>query len=94
MNKYKFFLDPLKAEQWINEMQNKGYRLTDISMDFIYKFEETSEDYITRVDYQEMMSIPKYEEYLSIHEEFGWKHIRGGRFGAMTQVWSKKTGRQ
>lgn len=37
MNKYKFFLDPLKAEQWINEMQNKGYRLTDISMDFIYK---------------------------------------------------------
>lgn len=71
-------------------MQNKGYRLTDISMDFIYKFEETSEDYITRVDYQEMMSIPKYEEYFSIHEEFGWKHIRGGRFGAITQVWSKK----
>src|SRR5699024_9990235 len=90
MNKYKFFLDPLKEEQWINEMQSKGYRLTDISMDFIYKFEKTSDDYVTRVDYQEYMNKSRYEEYISIHEEFGWAHIRGGRFGAMTQVWSKK----
>lgn len=89
MNKYKFFIDPLNEEQWINEMQNKGYRLTDISLDFIYKFEESSEEYVTRVDYQEQMSKSKFEEYISIHEEFGWEHIRGGRFGLMTQVWSK-----
>lgn len=89
MNKYKFFIDPLKEEQWINQIQNKGYRLTDISLDLIYKFEKTSEDYVTRVDYQEQMSQSKFEEYISIHEEFGWNHIRGGRFGAMTQVWSK-----
>ncbi len=90
MNKYKFFIDPLKEEQWINEMQNEGCRLTDISLDFIYKFEETAEDYVTRVDFQEYMNESKFEEYISIHEEFGWEHIRGGRFGAMTQVWSKK----
>lgn len=90
MNKYKFFIDPLKEEQWINTMQNKGYRLTDISLDLIYKFEKTSEDYVTRVDYQDHMSLKKFEEYVSIHEEFGWEHIRGGRFGAMTQVWSKQ----
>lgn len=89
MNKYKFFIDPIKEEQWINMMQNKGYRLTDISLDFIYKFEKTSEDYVTRMDYQDHMSLSKFEEYVSIHEEFGWEHIRGGRFGAMTQVWSK-----
>lgn len=89
MNKYKFFIDPLKEEQWINEMQNEGCRLTDISLDFIYKFEKTAEDYVTRVDYQEQMGKQKYEEYVSIHEEFGWNHIRGGRFGMMTQVWSK-----
>ena len=90
MNKYKFFIDPLKEEQWINTMQNKGYRLTDISLDLIYKFEKTSEDYVTRVDYQDHMSLSEFEEYLSIHEEFGWEHIRGGRFGAMTQIWSKQ----
>ena len=90
MNKYKFFIDPLKEEQWINTMQNKGYRLTDISLDLIYKFEKTSEDYVTRVDYQDHMSLSEFEEYLSIHEEFDWEHIRGGRFGAMTQVWSKQ----
>lgn len=89
MNKYKFFIDPLKEEQWINQLQNKGYRLTDISLDFIYKFEKTAEDYVTRVDYQEYMNKSRYEEYISIHEEFGWEHIRGGRFGSMTQVWSK-----
>lgn len=89
MNKYKFFIDPLKEEQWINKIQNEGYRLTDISLDFIYKFEKTAEDYVTRVDYQEQMGKQKYEEYVSIHEEFGWNHIRGGRFGMMTQVWSK-----
>lgn len=89
MNKYKFFIDPLKEEQWINQMQKKSYRLTDISLDFIYKFEETAEDYVTQVDYQEYMNKSRYEEYISIHEEFGWEHIRGGRFGSMTQVWSK-----
>lgn len=89
MNKFKIFIDPLKEEQWINEIQNKGYRLTDISLDCIYKFEDSSKDYITRVDYQEYMNKAKFEEYVSIHEEFGWDHIRGGRFGAMTQVWSK-----
>lgn len=90
MNKYKFFIDPLKEEQWINKMQSEGYRLTDISLDFIYKFEKTSGDYVTRVDYQDYMSLAKFEEYINIHEEFGWEHIRGGRFGAMTQVWSKQ----
>ncbi|MDO5359640.1 MAG: DUF2812 domain-containing protein [Jeotgalicoccus sp.] len=89
MNKYKFFIDPLKEEQWINKIQNEGYRLTDISLDFIYRFEKSSEDYVTRIDYQEQMSKSKFEEYISIHEEFGWDHIRGGRFGAVTQVWSK-----
>ncbi|WP_026858703.1 DUF2812 domain-containing protein [Jeotgalicoccus psychrophilus] len=89
MNKYKFFIDPLKEEQWINQMQKKSYRLTDISLDFIYKFEKTAEDYVTQVDYQEYMNKSRYEEYISIHEEFGWEHIRGGRFGSMTQVWSK-----
>lgn len=89
MNKYKFFIDPLKEEQWINQMQKKSYRLTDISLDFIYKFEETAEDYVTQVDYQEYMNKSRYEEYISIHERIQLGTYRGGRFGSMTQVWSK-----
>lgn len=90
MNKYKFFMDPMKEEEWINQIQNKGYRLTGISLDFIYQFEKSSEEYVTRIDYQEHMSSSKFDEYVSLHEEFGWNHIRGGRFGTMTQVWSKQ----
>lgn len=89
MKKYKLFADPEKKEQWINEVQQDGYRLVSNTMDFIYNFEETDEQYITRFDYQNHMSQNNYEEYIAIHEEFGWEHIRGGRFGMTEQIWSK-----
>lgn len=89
MNKYRLFIDPEKEEMWINKIQQDGYRLVSNTFDFIYTFEETDEKYITRTDYQNHMSKEKYDEYLNIHEEFGWEHIRGGRFGMTQQIWSK-----
>lgn len=89
MNKYRLFIDPEKEEIWINKIQQNGYRLVSNTLDFIYTFEETDEKYITRTDYQNHMSKEKYDEYLNIHEEFGWEHIRGGRFGMTQQIWSK-----
>lgn len=89
MNKYRTFMDPLKEEQWINDFQAKGYKLKSITWDFIYTFEKSNDDYVTRVDYQGLLDKNQFEEYVSIHEEFGWQHIRGGRYGMMTQVWSK-----
>lgn len=89
MNKYRLFIDPEKEEMWINKIQQDGYRLVSNTLDFIYTFEETDEKYITRTDYQNHMSKEKYDEYLNIHEEFGWEHIRGGRFGMTQQIWSK-----
>lgn len=89
MNKYRLFIDPEKEEMWINKIQQDGYRLVSNMLDFIYTFEETDEKYITRTDYQNHMSKEKYDEYLNIHEEFGWEHIRGGRFGMTQQIWSK-----
>ena len=89
MNKYRLFIDPEKEEIWINKIQQDGYRLVSNTLDFIYTFEETDEKYITRTDYQNHMSKEKYDEYLNIHEEFCWEHIRGGRFGMTQQIWSK-----
>lgn len=89
MNKYRLFIDSEKEEMWINKIQQDGYRLVSNTLDFIYTFEETDEKYITRTDYQNHMSKEKYDEYLNIHEEFGWEHIRGGRFGMTQQIWSK-----
>lgn len=89
MNKYRLFIDPEKEEIWVNKIQQDGYRLVSNTLDFIYTFEETDEKYITRTDYQNHMSKEKYDEYLNIHEEFGWEHIRGGRFGMTQQIWSK-----
>lgn len=89
MNKYRLLADPLKEEKWINDIQKQGYKLKSLSLDFVYSFDKTDRDYITRLDYQDHMSKAKFDEYVSIHEEFGWEHIRGGRFGMTTQIWSK-----
>ena len=58
-------------------------------MDFLFKFQETDEDYVTRIDYQEHMSKEDYQEYASMFEDFGWEKIRGGRFATTTQVFLK-----
>src|SRR5699024_502543 len=51
------------------------------------------EDYIIRLDYQEWMSKEKFVEYKLIHEDFGWEHLKGSRFGSI-QCWQKKSGNQ
>lgn len=89
MIKFKYFLDPRKQETWINNVQNEGYKLNWIFMDFLFKFQETDEDYVTRIDYQEHMSKEDYQEYASMFEDFGWEKIRGGRFATTTQVFRK-----
>ena len=58
-------------------------------MDFIFIFEESDTDYVTRLDYRDRMSMEGYSEYLSIHEELGWEHVRGGRFGMTPHTWTK-----
>lgn len=89
MRKYNPTINPVKEEKWINDIQKQGYRLKKVTLDFIYHFEKTDEDYVTRLDYRDYMKKVKFEEYKSIHEEFGWEHVRGGRFGASLQTWTK-----
>src|SRR5699024_12240277 len=58
-----------------------------------FSFEEVSEDYIIRLDYQEWMSKEKFVEYKLIHEDIGWEHLMSSRFGSI-QCWQKKSGYQ
>ena len=93
MKKYKFFFDIEKLEDWLNTQLQKGYRCTNANFMGSFSFEEVSEDYIIRLDYQEWMSKEKFVEYKLIHEDFGWEHLKGSRFGSI-QCWQKKSGYQ
>lgn len=89
MNKYKVLINPIKQENWINDIQKDGYRLKNIIFDFLYVFEESENIFTTRVDYKNYMSKTQFEEYQNIYEELGWTYIKGNRWGMSPQYWSK-----
>lgn len=54
-----------------------------------YYFEKTNESHIVRLDYQEIYSRQKMNDYLALYESFGWEHVHGYRGGCTKQYWMK-----
>lgn len=93
MKKFKMFFNIVEEEKWLNDQLQKGYRCTKISNLGIYTFEKVSDDYVIRLDYQDVLPKGKFLEYKTIYEDFGWSHIKGTRFGTI-QYWQKEAGIQ
>ncbi|WP_436869634.1 DUF2812 domain-containing protein [Staphylococcus arlettae] len=92
MNKRKFFkifLNPIKEEKWINSYLKRGYKLVSVSLMGIYVFQKTHKQYVVRLDYRNFSRDLPFQEYIDIHEQFGWKHIYGNKFGVGNQYWEK-----
>ncbi|WP_086428431.1 DUF2812 domain-containing protein [Staphylococcus cornubiensis] len=87
--KWRSFFDPVKEEQWLNDQLQQGYRLVKVSVLGNYYFEKTHEPHIVRLDYQEIYSRQKMNDYLALYESFGWEHVQGYRGGWMNQYWMK-----
>ncbi|HEC2152220.1 TPA: DUF2812 domain-containing protein [Staphylococcus delphini] len=87
--KWQCFLDPLKEEQWLNHQLQQGYRLVRVSSLGTYYFEKATEPHVVRIDYQEIYSRQKMDDYLALYESFGWQHVYGYRFGCTNQYWMK-----
>src|SRR5574339_576851 len=87
MKKFRIFLSLKKEEEWINSIQEEGYRLVSVSSVVpIYTFEKlaSKETFITyvRLDFREkIMGKVKYEDYVTLFSDSGWKLIKGIRFG-------------
>jgi Protein of unknown function (DUF2812) len=88
MKKVKLFFNIVEEEKWLNEQLQMGYLCSNISGLGVYTFKNVKEDYAIRLDYQNYMPVEKFEEYKTIYEDFGWKHIKGSRFGSI-QYWQK-----
>ncbi|MCL0330679.1 DUF2812 domain-containing protein [Apilactobacillus xinyiensis] len=85
MKIYKTFFSLKDEETWINEVQNKGYKLIKVSkifppILFKYKFERTK-DKSNKVclDYKRFKKSSDYKSYISLFKDSGWKHVSGSR---------------
>lgn len=88
MKRVKQFFNIIEEEKWLNKQLQMGYLCSNISGLGVYTFKNTNEEYVIRLDYQNYMSAGKFQEYKTIYEDFGWKHIKGSRFGSI-QYWQK-----
>ncbi len=84
----KWFLDPMKQEEWLNHILSQGYFLTKKSAFDKYTFAKTKEDYVIRLDYQDHLSVKDYKEYLIIHEDMGWVLVSGSRLTGI-HIWQR-----
>jgi DNA-binding PadR family transcriptional regulator len=90
MKKFRIFLSlKKKKEEWINSIQEEGYRLVSVSSVVpIYTFFEklaSKKKFIpyVRLDFREKKSMGKikYEDYVTLFSDSGWKLIKGSRSG-------------
>lgn len=89
MRKFKIFMNPIKEEAWINAQLEKGYQLISHSSWGVYTFRKTEKKYVTRIDYRSL-NKKQYDEYIALHEDCGWQHVYGHKYGTDNQYWQKE----
>ncbi len=81
--KHKFFIVDIEKEQkFIDSYREKGYELAYVNKSaFKYVFRKSSNPFIPRVriDYRTFEREDDYQDYITLYEDAGWKHISGSR---------------
>ena len=89
MKKFKIFLSLKKEEEWINSIQEEGYKLVSVSSVMpMYTFEKLADKEMfipyVRLDFREKsMKKIDYDNYVTLFSDSGWKLIKGSRFGGV-----------
>ncbi|MCK8059357.1 MULTISPECIES: DUF2812 domain-containing protein [unclassified Fusibacter] len=78
MKVYKLFINNLKEEAWINEMAKSGWLIDKIGFGYTFKKQDTQIETL-KMDYRVFSKKEDFEAYVSLFEDFGWKHIAGSR---------------
>ena len=76
MKKLRFFFDLEKEEKWLQEMAAKGWQLKSVFLTYTFQKSEPDTSPI-RIDFHTFYSESKYQDYLSLFEDCGWKHVAG-----------------
>lgn len=78
IKRFKIFVDMDREEQYLREMAQKGYMLRKYSVFGVYTFEAAppqTRNY--RVDYRTFSSRRKFDAYVALFEDAGWRHVWG-----------------
>jgi hypothetical protein len=76
MRKLKFFINFRKEERWLNEMAKQGYKFTKKSIG--YEFQpDKPENTVIKLDCRTFKRQADFEDYCTLFEDCGWKHITG-----------------
>lgn len=76
MKKLRFFFDFDKEERWLQEMAAKGWQLESVL--FTYTFHKSDPSALPiRMDYHTFYSQSRFQDYLTLFEDCGWRHIAG-----------------
>ncbi len=76
MKVYKIFINNLKEETWIKEMAKDGWLIENIGMGYTFK-EVEKKQYNIEMDYRIFTNKEEFEVYITMYEDFGWKHLVG-----------------
>lgn len=78
MKVYKIFFNNLKEEAWIQNLAKNGWLIEKIGFGYTFKKVEKKR-YNLKMDYRIFTKQEGFEAYISMYEDFGWKHIAGGK---------------
>lgn len=91
MRKFRMFIDARMEEKWLNKMIQKGWICKNINTLGIYYFEKAENlQQVIRLDFQSFKSTEMYQQYIQLHEDYGWQYIGGSRWSS-SQYWVKST---
>ncbi|MCI2047677.1 MAG: DUF2812 domain-containing protein [Faecalibacterium sp.] len=78
MRKLKVFWDFASEEAYLHDMAQKGWLLQNYSAFGIYHFVKNAPQELNyKIDYRLFSSTKEFQNYLSLFEDAGWKHICG-----------------
>lgn len=87
MRKLKFFLNFEKEETWLIEMATKGFEF--VGKSFTYQFRPAEPENVNiKIDFRKFRSIEDFIDYITLFEDYGWKHIAGTKSSG-TQYFKK-----
>lgn len=78
MIQYKCFFDFAKEEQWLSEMAENGFAVTNVNCCGKYTFQKiVPQKYDYRIDYRVFKNLRDFQDYCTLFEDSGWMHLCG-----------------
>ncbi|MGK0465097.1 DUF2812 domain-containing protein [Clostridium sp.] len=78
MKVFKIFMNNLKEEVWVKKMAGDGWLIDKIGFGYTFR-EVEKKQYNLVMDYRMFTNKEEFEAYISLYEDFGWKHIAGSK---------------